>query len=175
MIDDDTPDPERDDPPLITGDVESKSSARHTVTGPDFDPWEDGIDFYESLEGMLTQINKAVVVEPTNLFSAGAANENTELAVLADGGKDASGRSPTAGRSSSAGSTAARRRTTAMATSTRSGSSSTTRWRATTTSASSRGRRSATASTSRSTAVVDYAFGNYKFLVRECRRSCAAS
>ena len=41
---------------------------------------------------MLTQVNKAVVVEPTNVFSAGAPNENSELAVLADGGKDASGR-----------------------------------------------------------------------------------
>ena len=91
VIDDDTPDPERDDPPLITGDVESKSSAPGDTAhqDPTFDPWEDGIDFYESLEGMLTQINKAVVVEPTNVFSAGAANENSELAVLADGGKDA--------------------------------------------------------------------------------------
>ena len=91
VIDDDTPDPARDDPPLITGDVESKSSAPGDTVNqdPTFDPWEDGIDFYESLEGMLTQINKAVVVEPTNLFSAGAANENAEFAVLADGGKDA--------------------------------------------------------------------------------------
>jgi uncharacterized protein len=81
VIDDDTPDPESDEPPLITGNVED---------GSPFDPREDGIDFYESLEGMLTQVNKAVVVEPTNVFSAGAANENAELAVLADGGKDAS-------------------------------------------------------------------------------------
>ena len=83
MIDDDTPDPQPDEPPLITGNVEDGSL---------FDPWEDGIDFYESLEGMLTQVNKAVVVEPTNVFNVGAANENSELAVLADGGKDASGR-----------------------------------------------------------------------------------
>ena len=91
VIDDDTPDPQRDDPPLITGNVEDKSSAPGDTVNqdPTFDPWEDGIDFYESLEGMLTQINKAVVVEPTNVFSAGAANENSEFAVLADGGKDA--------------------------------------------------------------------------------------
>ena len=71
--------------------METKSGAPGDTVNqdPTFDPWEDGIDFYESLEGMLTQINKAVVVEPTNLFSAGAANENSELAVLADGGKDA--------------------------------------------------------------------------------------
>jgi predicted extracellular nuclease len=81
VIDDDTPDPQADEPPLITGNVED---------GSRFDPREDGIDFYESLEGMLTQVNKAVVIEPTNVFSAGAANENSELAVLADGGKDAS-------------------------------------------------------------------------------------
>ena len=91
VIDDDTTDPLRDDPPLITGNVEDKSGAPGDTVNqdPTFDPWEDGIDFYESLEGMLTQINKAVVVEPTNVFSAGAANENSELAVLADGGKDA--------------------------------------------------------------------------------------
>lgn len=81
VIDDDTPDPAPDEPPLITGNVEDGSA---------FDPSEDGIDFYESLEGMLTQINKAVVIEPTNTFSLGQANENSELAVLADGGKHAS-------------------------------------------------------------------------------------
>jgi hypothetical protein len=57
------------------GDVEN---------GAPFDPDEDGIDFYESLEGMLTQVNRATVIEPTNTFSAGAANENSELAVLPD-------------------------------------------------------------------------------------------
>ena len=91
MIDDDTPDPERDDPTADhrqrRGQVERACDIADQ--DPTFDPWEDGIDFYESLEGMLTQINKATVVEPTNVFSAGAANENVELAVLADGGKDA--------------------------------------------------------------------------------------
>ncbi len=32
---------------------------------PNFDPTEDGIDFYESLEGMLAQINEAIVVGRT--------------------------------------------------------------------------------------------------------------
>ena len=33
-----------------------------------FDPAQDGIDFYESLEGMLLQVNDAVAVGPTNGF-----------------------------------------------------------------------------------------------------------
>jgi predicted extracellular nuclease len=88
VIDNDTPDPEVDDPPLVTGNVESKSSAPLDVANqdPSFDPAQDGIDFYESLEGMLTRINRAVVIEPTNTFSVGSPGENAELAVLADGG-----------------------------------------------------------------------------------------
>ncbi len=95
VIDDDTPDPEADDPPLITGNVEDKSSAPGDTANqdPTFDPREDGIDFYESLEGMLTRVNRAVVVEPANNFSVGFANENTEVAVLADNGEDATIRS----------------------------------------------------------------------------------
>ena len=39
VIDDDTPDPERDDPPLITGDVESsRAPRRHRQPGPDVRP-----------------------------------------------------------------------------------------------------------------------------------------
>ena len=34
-----------------------------------FDPAEDGIDFYESLEGMLIEIREAVVVGPSNKYS----------------------------------------------------------------------------------------------------------
>jgi uncharacterized protein len=91
VIDNDTPDPEQDDPPLVTGNVESKSGAPLDVDGqdPTFDPSEDGIDFYESLEGMLTRIDDAVVIEPTNTFGSGA-GQNSELAVLADGGAGAS-------------------------------------------------------------------------------------
>jgi hypothetical protein len=33
-----------------------------------FDPNQDGIDFYESLEGMLVQVNNARVVGPPNDF-----------------------------------------------------------------------------------------------------------
>jgi predicted extracellular nuclease/2',3'-cyclic-nucleotide 2'-phosphodiesterase (5'-nucleotidase family) len=46
-----------------------------------FDPATDGIDFYESLEGMLVQVNNAQVVGATNRFG--------EIFVVADGGKDA--------------------------------------------------------------------------------------
>jgi predicted extracellular nuclease len=54
-----------------------------------FDPESDGIDFYESLEGMLVQVNDAVVVGPTNQFK--------EIAILADRGEDASVRTPRGG------------------------------------------------------------------------------
>lgn len=60
----------------VGGNVENPGSI--------FDPAEDGIDFYESLEGMLVQINNAVVVGPTNNFG--------EIPVLADNGVNASGR-----------------------------------------------------------------------------------
>ncbi|MBP7213242.1 MAG: endonuclease/exonuclease/phosphatase family protein [Anaerolineaceae bacterium] len=48
-----------------------------------FDPDEDGMDFYESMEGMLVQINNALVVSANNSYN--------ELVVLADLGKNASG------------------------------------------------------------------------------------
>ena len=44
-----------------------------------FDPEQDGIDFYESLEGMLVQVNSAVAVGPTNRFG--------EIFVLPDGAR----------------------------------------------------------------------------------------
>jgi predicted extracellular nuclease len=95
VIDNDTPDPQTDDPPLVSGNVESKSGAPLDTANqdPTFDPAEDGIDFYESLEGMLTQVNDAVVVEPTNVFGSGVA-QNSEIAVLADNGANASLRAP---------------------------------------------------------------------------------
>jgi hypothetical protein len=96
VIDNDTPDPQADEPPLVTGNVEDKSGPPLDTANQDatFDPAQDGIDFYESLEGMLTRINNAVVAAPTTTFSVGAANENSELPVLADNGRDASLRSP---------------------------------------------------------------------------------
>ncbi len=46
-----------------------------------FDPASDGIDFYESLEGMRVQINNAVAVGPTS--------DNNEIPVLGDNGVNA--------------------------------------------------------------------------------------
>ena len=56
-----------------TGDVETSGT---------FDPAADGIDFYESQEGMRLQLQNAVVVGPTNAFG--------ETAVLGDDGANAS-------------------------------------------------------------------------------------
>ena len=61
-----------------------------------FDPANDGIDFYESLEGMRVQVNNAVAVGPTNLRFG-------ELWVIADGGVNATGRTPRGGIVVSAG------------------------------------------------------------------------
>jgi predicted extracellular nuclease len=55
-----------------SGDVE---------TGGVFDPAQDGIDFYESLEAMLVRVNDAVAVGPTNGFG--------EIPVLAANGAGA--------------------------------------------------------------------------------------
>jgi uncharacterized protein len=98
VIDDDTPDPESDDPPLVTGNVEAKSGAPLDTANqdPTFDPDEDGIDFYESLEGMLMRVNRAVVIEPTNVFGSGP-GQNSEIAVLADDGEGAGLRTPRGG------------------------------------------------------------------------------
>ena len=54
-----------------------------------YDPESDGLDFYESLESMLVQVNDAVVVGPTNQYK--------EIVVLADNGENASIRSPRGG------------------------------------------------------------------------------
>lgn len=50
-----------------------------------FEPQLDGIDFYESLESMLVQVNNAVVVGATNAYK--------EIVILADEGKGAGVRS----------------------------------------------------------------------------------
>ncbi|WP_199328984.1 endonuclease/exonuclease/phosphatase family protein [Coleofasciculus sp. FACHB-1120] len=54
-----------------------------------FDPAQDGIDFYESLEGMRVQVNNAVAVGPTNDFG--------EIPVLADNGVNAGTRTERGG------------------------------------------------------------------------------
>jgi hypothetical protein len=61
--------------------VIENDSAANIESGNTFDPAEDGIDFYESLEGMLVQIDNAVAVGPRNNFG--------EIPVLADDGAGA--------------------------------------------------------------------------------------
>ena len=58
-------------------------------TSGNFDPAQDGIDFYESLEGMLVQVNDAVAVGPTSDFG--------EIPVLADNGVNAGTRTARGG------------------------------------------------------------------------------
>jgi uncharacterized protein len=54
-----------------------------------FDPANDGIDFYESLEAMRVQVNKPIAVGPTNTFG--------EIPVVVGGGADASVRTARGG------------------------------------------------------------------------------
>jgi Ca2+-binding RTX toxin-like protein len=58
-------------------------------TSGTFDPAQDGIDFYESLEGMQVQVNNAVAVGPTSDFG--------EIPVLADNGANAGPRTARGG------------------------------------------------------------------------------
>jgi uncharacterized protein len=57
-----------------------------------FDPAQDGIDFYESLEGMRVQINNAVSTSPTGNFGS-----SEEIWVLADNGANATSRTARGG------------------------------------------------------------------------------
>jgi uncharacterized protein len=63
--------------------IEDDATATGSVeTSGVFDPTSDGIDFYESLEGMLVRINNPVVVGPSSSFN--------EVPVLGDNGANAS-------------------------------------------------------------------------------------
>jgi predicted extracellular nuclease len=67
-----------------------EDEAGNVETGGTFDPADDAIDFYESLEGVLLQVNDAVVVNATRSFG--------EITVLPDGGTWATGvRTPRGG------------------------------------------------------------------------------
>ncbi|NOZ51340.1 MAG: hypothetical protein GXP37_15050, partial [Chloroflexi bacterium] len=61
--------------------IENDATGDVNTTGI-FDPDQDGIDFYESLEGMLVQINDAVAVGATSRYG--------EIPVVGDGGAYAS-------------------------------------------------------------------------------------
>jgi hypothetical protein len=54
-----------------------------------FDPQNDGIDFYESLEAMRVQVNDALAVSPTNGFG--------EIAIVGDAGRGAGAFTPRGG------------------------------------------------------------------------------
>ncbi|MDQ3822383.1 MAG: lamin tail domain-containing protein [Actinomycetota bacterium] len=62
--------------------IENDSATGNVETGNSFDPAQDGIDFYETLEHMRVQVNNPVVVGPRNGFG--------EIVTLADGGAGAS-------------------------------------------------------------------------------------
>ena len=64
--------------------IENDSATGNVETSNDFDPSADGIDYYETLESMLVQVNNPVVVGPRNNFG--------EILVLADNGAGATGR-----------------------------------------------------------------------------------
>lgn len=73
-------------PPTSVIDNDATSSVETSGT---FDVTTDGIDFYESLEGMRVQINNPVASGPTNSFG--------EISVLADNGTAATGRTTRGG------------------------------------------------------------------------------
>ncbi|MBW4674418.1 MAG: SdiA-regulated domain-containing protein [Desmonostoc geniculatum HA4340-LM1] len=67
-----------------TGNIETGTTT--------FDPAQDGIDFYESLEGMRVQVNNPVSTSPTATFGT-----SQEIWVLADNGANATGRTARGG------------------------------------------------------------------------------
>jgi predicted extracellular nuclease len=71
-------------PPMTI--IEDDASGSVETTGV-FDPATDGIDFYESLEGMRVQLNNAVAVGPTKVF--GTTVQNREIGVIGDNGANA--------------------------------------------------------------------------------------
>ncbi|WP_179074970.1 SdiA-regulated domain-containing protein [Nostoc sp. C057] len=67
-----------------TGNIETGTTT--------FDPAQDGIDFYESLEGMRVQVNNPITTSPTASFGT-----SQEIWVLADNGANATGRTARGG------------------------------------------------------------------------------
>ncbi|WP_445240352.1 Calx-beta domain-containing protein [Microcoleus vaginatus] len=76
-------------PTLVINNDFSTANPGNVETGGDFEPATEGIDYYESLEGMLVQVNNPVAVSPTNNFG--------EIWVLDDNGADATGRTARGG------------------------------------------------------------------------------
>jgi uncharacterized protein len=63
--------------------IEDDASSGNVETSGVFDPDQDGLDFYESLEGMRVQLNNAVAVGPTDVAFG-------ETPVIGDDGANAS-------------------------------------------------------------------------------------
>ena len=73
--------------------IEDDTATSVELDEASFDPVHDGIDFYESLEGMRVQITDAVACGPTSQFSGGS----REIPVLPSGGSFATTRTPRGG------------------------------------------------------------------------------
>ncbi|WP_223265377.1 choice-of-anchor I family protein [Nostoc sp. 'Peltigera membranacea cyanobiont' 210A] len=67
--------------------IDNDTIANIEIGTTTFDPPQDGIDFYESLEGMLVQVNNPITTSPTANFGT-----SEEIWVLADNGANATGR-----------------------------------------------------------------------------------
>ena len=78
------------------GTVIEDDAAGSVEIGGVFDPAQDGIDFYESLEGMRLRIDDAVATGPIRAFGRGA-SLNREITVLPSGGVGAATRTPRGG------------------------------------------------------------------------------
>lgn len=65
--------------------IDNDQTSRYDVLAGEgtYEPTQDGLDFYESLEAMRVQVQDAVAVSPTNRFG--------EIFTLANRGKDATG------------------------------------------------------------------------------------
>ena len=68
-------------PPSTVIEDDTSGDMASVETSGVFDPANDGIDFYESLEAMRVQVNDAVAVGPTNAFG--------EIPVVGDGSANA--------------------------------------------------------------------------------------
>ncbi|WP_271254232.1 esterase-like activity of phytase family protein [Pseudanabaena sp. Chao 1811] len=77
----------------IPNQIISNDAASGNVenSGTGFDPAQDGIDFYESLEGMLVQVTNPVATSPTANFTTNSGSSE-EIWVLADNGANATSR-----------------------------------------------------------------------------------
>ena len=69
--------------------IEDDAAGDVEASGVVFDPSSDGLDFYESLEGMRVQVNDAVAVGPRNAYG--------EIPVVGDGGASAGTRTACGG------------------------------------------------------------------------------